>query len=68
MDHVISANESETIEVKIKTMDWASLITDLFHYRNKEAIHQAIQGLRTRYNRELDATILFGSTGPAQGT
>jgi S-adenosylmethionine:tRNA-ribosyltransferase-isomerase (queuine synthetase) len=24
MDHVISANESETIEVKIKTMDWAS--------------------------------------------
>jgi hypothetical protein len=59
MDHVISANESETIEVAIKTMDWAGEITDLFHYRNKEAIHQAVQGLRTRYNGEFDATILL---------
>jgi hypothetical protein len=59
MDHVISADESETIEVKIKTMDWASKITDLFHYRNKEAIHQAVQGLRTRYSGESDATILL---------
>jgi hypothetical protein len=47
MDHVISANKSETIKVKIKAMDWAGEITDLFHYGNKEAIHQAVQGLRT---------------------
>jgi hypothetical protein len=59
MDHVISANKSETIEVKIKTMDWAGEITDLFHYGNKEAIHQAVQGLQTRYNGEFDATILL---------
>ncbi len=59
MDHVVSADESETFEVKIKTMDWAQDITDLFHYGNKDAIHQAVQGLRTRYNRELDATILL---------
>ncbi len=59
MDHVITANESETIEVKIKTMDWAGEITDLFHYGNQEAIHQAVQGLRTRYNGEFDATILL---------
>ncbi len=59
MDHVISANESETIEVTIKTMDWAGEIMDLFHYGNKEAIHQAVQGLRTRYNGEFDATILL---------
>jgi len=32
MDQVISADESKTIEVKIKTMDWAGEITDLFHY------------------------------------
>jgi hypothetical protein len=57
MDHVISADESEMIEVKIKTMDWAGKITDLFYYGNKEAIHQAVQGLRTRY--EFDATILL---------
>jgi hypothetical protein len=45
--------------IKIKTMDWAGEITDLFHYGNKEAIHQAVQGLRTRYNGEVNATILL---------
>ncbi len=40
-------------------MDWASKITDLFAYRKKEAIHQAVQGLRTQYNGEFDATILL---------
>jgi hypothetical protein len=59
MDHVISADESETIEVSIKTMDWAGEIKDLFHYGNQEAIHQAVQGLRTRYNGEFDTTILL---------
>jgi hypothetical protein len=59
MDQVISADESETIEVKIKTMDWAGEITDLFHYGNQDTIHQAVQGIRTRYNGELDATILL---------
>jgi hypothetical protein len=59
MDHVISADESETIKVAIKTMDWAGEITDLFHYENKDAIHQAVQGLRNRYNGEFDATVLL---------
>jgi hypothetical protein len=59
MDHIISADESETMEVKIKAMDWAREITDLFHYWNKEAIHQAVQGLSTRYNSKFDATILL---------
>jgi hypothetical protein len=59
MDHVISADKSETIEIAIKTMDWAGEITDLFHYENKDAIHQAVQGLRNCYNGEFDATILL---------
>jgi hypothetical protein len=59
MDHVISADESEMIEIAIKTMDWAREITDLFHYENKDAIHQAVQGLHNRYNGEFDATILL---------
>jgi len=58
MDHVISADESETIET-IKTMDWAGKITDLLHYENKDAIHQAVQGLPNRYNGEFDATVLL---------
>jgi hypothetical protein len=40
-------------------MDWAGEITDFFHHGNKEAIHQAVQGLRNRYNGEFDATILL---------
>jgi hypothetical protein len=40
-------------------MDWAGEITDLFHYGKQEAIHQAVQGLRTRYNGKFDATILL---------
>jgi hypothetical protein len=59
IDQVISADEAETIEVKIQAMDWAREITDLFHHGNKEAIHQAVQGIRTRYNSEFDATILL---------
>ncbi len=59
MDHVISADESETIEIAIKTMDWASEIKDLFHYENKDAIRQAVQGLPNHYNGEFDATILL---------
>ncbi len=54
-----SSDESETIEVAIKTMDWAGEIMDLFHYENKDAIHQAVQGLRNRYNGEFDATVLL---------
>jgi hypothetical protein len=56
---VISADELETIEVKNKAIDWAGEITDLFHHGNKEAVHQAVQGLRTRYNGTFDATILL---------
>ncbi len=59
MDHIILADESEMIEIPIKTMDWAGEITDLFHYENKDTIHQAVQGLRNRYNGEFDATILL---------
>jgi hypothetical protein len=59
MDHMISADQSETMEVKIKTMDWAGKITDLFHYGNKEVIHQAVQGLQTQSNGEFDATTLL---------
>jgi hypothetical protein len=59
MDHVISADESETIEIAIKTKDWAGKITDLFHYESKDAIHQAVQGLRNQYNGKFDATVLL---------
>jgi hypothetical protein len=59
MDHMISAEESEMIEIRIKAMDWAREIKDLFCHGNKETIHQAVQGLGTRCNGEFDATILL---------
>jgi hypothetical protein len=40
-------------------MDWAREIIDLFCHSNKGTIHQVVQGLRTRYNGEFDATILM---------
>jgi hypothetical protein len=59
MDHVISADESETIEIQKKTMDWTGELAELFGRANTEGIHMAIQGLWTKYNVELDASELF---------
>jgi hypothetical protein len=54
MDHVISADESVTIEIQKKTMDWTGKLAEFFGRANTEGIHMAIQGLRTKYNGELD--------------
>jgi len=48
MDHVISADELETIEIQKKTMDWTGELAELFGWANTEGIHMAIQGLRTK--------------------
>ncbi len=50
MDHVLSADESETIEIQKKTMDWTGELAELLSRANTEGIHMAIQGLRTKYN------------------
>jgi hypothetical protein len=59
MDHVISADESETIEIQKKTMDWTGELAELFGRANTKGIHTAIQGLWTKYNGEFDASELF---------
>jgi hypothetical protein len=59
MDHVISADESEMIEIQKKTMDWTGELAELFGRANTEGIHTAIQGLRTKYNGEFDDSKLF---------
>jgi hypothetical protein len=59
MDQVISADESETIEMQKKTMDWTGELAELFGWANTEGIHMAMQGLQTKYNREFDASRLF---------
>ena len=58
MDHVISTDESETVEIQKKTMDWTGELTELFGRANTEGIH-TIQGLRTKYKGEFDTSELF---------
>ncbi len=59
MDHVILANESETVEIQTKTMDWARELMELFGWANTKSMHRGILGLRTKYNSEFDASKLF---------
>jgi hypothetical protein len=59
MDHVISADESEMIEIQKKTMDLTGELADHFGRANTEVIHMAIQGLWTKNNGEFDASELF---------
>jgi hypothetical protein len=59
MDHVISADESEMIEIQKKSMDWTGELTELFGRANTKGIHTAVQGLQTKYNGEFDASELF---------
>ncbi len=43
MDNIISANESEVIEIDAKTMEWTWNLADFFNHHKKESIHNAIQ-------------------------
>jgi hypothetical protein len=58
MDHVISMDESETVEIQKKTIDWTRELMELFGRANTEGIH-TIQGLRTKYKGEFDTSELF---------
>jgi len=42
MDHVISADESATVEIQKKIMDRTGELTELFSRANAEGIHKAI--------------------------
>jgi hypothetical protein len=59
MDHVISADESETKEIHMKTKDWAGELMELFRRTNTGVIHLVIQGLRMKYKGEFDTYELF---------
>ncbi len=59
MDHVISADESKTIEIQKKIMDWTGELAELFGRANTVGIHTAIHGLRRKYNREFNTSELF---------
>jgi hypothetical protein len=45
--------------IRMKTMNWARELMDLFQNSNKEASDQAVTGLRSKYIGEFDTTILL---------
>jgi hypothetical protein len=49
MDHMISADKSETVKIQKKTMDWTGELMELFDRANTEGIHTAIQGVQIKY-------------------
>ncbi len=59
MDHIISVDESETVEIQTKTMVWAGDLMELFRWATTKSICQAILGLRTKYNGKFDTSKLF---------
>jgi hypothetical protein len=59
MEHIISADESETVKIIIKSMDWACELAELFSRGNTKIIHEVMNDLRTKYNREFDVSTLF---------
>jgi hypothetical protein len=60
MDLVLAADKSENVEIQKKTMDWTRDLTELFSRRAKtKGVHSSIQGLRTKYNGEFDASEFF---------
>jgi hypothetical protein len=63
MDHVISADKLETVDIHMKTINWAGELTELFGQAKTEAIHQMIQGLRTKYSHVFDTSALFKELG-----
>jgi len=59
MDHIILADKSETVEIKMNIMDWARELSKLFGRGNPEMIHKAIQDLRMKHNGKFDASSFF---------
>jgi len=59
MEDIISAGVSETVKINIKSMDWASQLAELFSRGNTKIIHEVMNDLRTKYNREFDVSTLF---------
>ncbi len=49
-------------------MDWARELTELFGRANTKAIHLAVQGLRTKFNGEFNASELFKHLDKTQTT
>ncbi len=59
MDHIITANDSEEIEIHSKGLDWTWTLGQLFQQLESEMVTTAIDKLCTRISGKFDAEILL---------
>jgi hypothetical protein len=55
MDHVISAGETEDVEVHSKLLDWTWTLGELFQQPENEIVNTAIKNIRTKIVGKFDA-------------
>jgi hypothetical protein len=59
MDHIITADDSEKIEIHSKWLDWTWNLGQLFQQPEKEVVTAAIEKLGTKISSKLDAEVLL---------
>jgi hypothetical protein len=59
MDHIITADDSEEIEILDKWLDWAWILPQLFQQPESEVVISAIDRLRTKIAGRFDADVLI---------
>jgi hypothetical protein len=59
MDHIITADDSEEIEIHSKWLDWTWTMGQLFQQPESKLVTTAIDKLRTKISGKFDAEILL---------
>jgi hypothetical protein len=59
MDHIITADDSEEIEILDKWLDWTWTLPQLFQQPESEVVKLAIKRLRTKIASRFDADVLI---------
>jgi hypothetical protein len=59
MDHIITADDSEEIEINSKWLDWTWTLRQLFQEPENKVVTTRIEKLRTKISRKLDAELLI---------
>jgi hypothetical protein len=59
MDHIITADDSEEIEIHSKWLDWTWTMGQLFQQLESKMVTTAINKLRTKISDKFDAEILL---------
>jgi diacylglycerol kinase len=59
MDHIITADDNEEIEIHSKWLDWTWMLGQLFKQPENEVVTSAIEKLCTKISGKFDAEILL---------